>query len=123
MELRVIINKLKYTRLNPEEKWLIEVLEKVKKYKYPKFPNLLYYKINNTYYFQYDTEIKILHYDRVIRDILIAKYGINNKIFDKILIKYIENYLKIDIFTIFPISKMNKTLQNDIFINDLIHIK
>lgn len=91
MDLIDIIKKIKITRMKPEERFILDVIN-TSKLQNNLDDDYLKYKINNTLVFTYNKITKMLWVDSlIIRDITSYTNNLNNS--SKIITKYFRKYL------------------------------
>ena len=74
------IQKIKYLRLKPEERFLIDILEKVEFIYDDGYPDSEFYQINGEILFEQDSKNEYfwVHYDK-IWSVLNSKHGLNQQ--------------------------------------------
>jgi hypothetical protein len=101
--MKEILRKIKYSRLKPVERFLINIFSNLTEYKNDKFPNSIFYKYNNLLIVEYEitTNTCYMSFDNI--------YNILNKSFNIIsdekitsdVKENLKNYLNINTNRIF----------------------
>lgn len=89
MCLSETIKKIKYARLKPEERFLLNILIKIQKKKHKEYPNTIYYIFNNKIYFEYeqcDNELYCNYYE--VMHLLLYKYKMDRYSFNQLIRKH-----------------------------------
>lgn len=82
-----IFQEIRYKRLKPEKRFLIDILSNIKIVKYKEYPESEYYKLNDNILFQQGLKNEYFWVDYYkIWSVLELKYGLNNQEI-KVLIK------------------------------------
>ena len=100
MEIVDQIKRIKYLRIKPEERFLIDILNKVKKGFSDEYPQSTYYSLNGKILFEQDgkNDVFWVRYDDVW-SVLINKYRLKHHIIRDIIKVHVRNALKLKVNT------------------------
>jgi hypothetical protein len=102
--MKEILRKIKYSRLKPEERFLIDIFSNLTEYKINSFPNSLFYKYNNETIMEYyltDCELWV-YYPRIYPKIWQFKNNMKNYQIRDLIGKLAKEYLKLEYVNVLP---------------------
>jgi hypothetical protein len=89
------IERIKVSRMKPEEKYLYGIFKKLKKYHSETFPDFVYYKENDDIAFIYNEDLKIFWCKHGFWDFLAIEHILNYDECQKIIKNAAYKYLKL----------------------------
>jgi hypothetical protein len=94
--MKDILRKIKYSRLKPEERFLIDILHNVTIFENEEYPNNLYYKYNNEIVFNYNLKNGNFYANNTkIWSILNSKFHLNYQQVSLLIKGMVEEHLKL----------------------------
>ena len=95
MKSNSIIKEIKYSRLKPEERFLINMLLNLKEYVSDRYPDFIFYKKDNEILFHYNLKSHVFFCDyNKIWSIFETKYHLNDNKIKELIKGIVEEYLK-----------------------------